>query len=152
MVHGVTSPRVRRLVLTTVFLGAGVLVVALNRGRPDERGGAGAAPPGFSLRDVAHQAGIDFVHHAPTLDHRIDNVAPLVAALGASVSVSDVNNDGWPDLYFTNSRFGVPIALYLNRGDCTFVDAALGADAADLSRPAHGAALDAVRGVSGIAR
>src|SRR5256886_14272082 len=86
MVHGVTSLRVRRLVLTTVFLGAVLLVGALNRGRPDERGGAGAAPPGFSLRDVAHQAGIDFVHHAPTLDHRIDNIAPLVAALGASVS------------------------------------------------------------------
>ena len=38
MVHGVTFLRVRRLVLTTVFLGAVLLVVALNRGRPDERG------------------------------------------------------------------------------------------------------------------
>src|SRR5438046_9748993 len=120
MVHGVTSLGVRRLALTTVFLGVVFLVVALNRGRPEERGGAGAAPPGFSLRDVAHQAGIDFVHHAPTLDHRIDNVAPLVAALGASVAVSDVNNDGWPDLYFTHRRFGSPNAPYHTLGDGPF--------------------------------
>src|SRR5207249_1853882 len=130
----------------TVFLGAVLLVVALNRGRPDERGGAGAAPPGFSLRDVAHQAGIDFVHHAPTLDHRIDNVAPLMAALGASVSVSDVNNDGWPDLYFTNSRFGFPNALYLNRGDGTFVDVARSAGVADLNRPGEGVSMGAAWG------
>src|SRR2546423_15472972 len=116
MVYGVTSLRVRRLALTTVFLGAVFLVVALNRGRPEERGGANAVPPGFSLRDVAHQVGIDFVHHAPTLDPRIDNIAPLVAALGASVSGSAVNNDGWPDLYFTKSRFGFPKPLYVNRG------------------------------------
>src|SRR5438105_1168507 len=148
MVHGVTSLRVRRLALTTVFLGAVFLVVALNRGRPEERGGGGpgAAAPGFSLREVAHQVGIDFVHHAPTLDPRIDNIAPLVAALGASVSVSDVNNDGWPDLYFTNSRFGFPNALYVNRGDGTFADVARSAGVADLSRPGDGVSMGAVGG------
>src|SRR3989441_1306145 len=146
MVHGVTSLRVRRLALTTVFLGAVFLVIALNRGRPEERGGAGAAPPGFAFREVAHQVGIDFVHHAPTLDPRIDNIAPLVASLGASVSVSDVNNDGLPDLYFTNSRFGFPNALYLNRGDGTFVDVAPTAGLAALNRPGEGVSMGAVWG------
>src|SRR6266566_3255508 len=146
MVHGVTSLRVRKLALTTVFLGAVFLVIALNRGRPEERGGAGAAPPGFAFREVAHQVGIDFVHHAPTLDPRIDNIAPLVASLGASVSVSDVNNDGWPDLYFTNSRFGFPNALYVNRGDGTFVDVASSAGLADLNRPGEGVSMGAVWG------
>src|SRR5438445_464292 len=146
MVHGVTSLRVRKLALTTVFLGAVFLVIALNRGRPEERGGAGAAPPGFAFREVAHQVGIDFVHHAPTLDPRIDNIAPLVASLGAAVSVSDVNNDGWPDLYFTNSRFGFPNALYLNRGDGTFVDVASSAGLADLNRPGDGVSMGAVWG------
>src|SRR5206468_2450092 len=74
------------------------------------------------------------------------NVAPLVAALGASVSVSDVNNDGWPDLYFTNSRFGFPNALYLNRGDGTFVDVARSAGVADLNRPGEGVSMGAVWG------
>src|SRR3989475_4651812 len=146
MVHGVTSLRVRQLDLTTVLLGAVFLVIALNRGRPEERGGAGAAPPDFAFREVAHQVGIDFVHHAPTLDPRIDNIAPLVASLGASVSVSDINNDGWPDLYFTNSRFGFPNALYLNRGDGTFSDVAARAGLADLNRPGEGVSMGAVWG------
>src|SRR5438046_9803062 len=115
MVHGVTSLRVRRLALTTVFVGAVFVVIALDRGRPQALGreSGGAAAPGFSLRNVAREVGIDFVHHAPTLDPRIDNIASLVASLGAAVSVSDVNNDGWPDLYFTHSKFGVQNALYL---------------------------------------
>src|SRR5437764_4141542 len=146
MVYGVTSPALRRLALSIVFLGAVFLVVALNRGRPEERGAAGAAEPGFSLREVAHQVGIDFVHHAPTLDPRIANIAPLVAALGASVSVSDVNNDGWPDLYFTNSRFGFPNALYVNQGDGRFVDVAASAGLADLNRPGEGVSMGAVWG------
>jgi len=102
--------------------------------------------PGFSLQNVAGAVGIDFVHHGPTLDPRLNNIAPLVAALGASVSVSDVNNDGWPDLYFTNSRFGFPNALYLNRGDGTFVDVARSAGVADLNRPGEGVSMGAVWG------
>jgi hypothetical protein len=143
MVHGVMPLRARRLALTIVFLGAILLVVALDRG-PAERGGAAA--PGFSLKDVAREVGIDFVHHAPRLDPRIDNIAPLVAAFGASVSVSDVNNDGWPDLYFTNSRFGFPNALYVNRGDGTFVDVAQSAGVADVNRPGEGVSMGAVWG------
>jgi enediyne biosynthesis protein E4 len=144
MVYGVTSPALRRLALSIVFLGAVVLVVVLNRGRPS--GVGAAALPGFSLRNVAAGVGIDFVHHGPTLDPRIANVAPLVAALGASVSVSDVNNDGWPDLYFTNSRFGFANALYVNRGDGTFTDVARQAGVADLNRPGEGVSMGAVWG------
>src|SRR5436305_4474742 len=148
MVHGVTSLRVRRLALTTVFVGAVFVVIALDRGRPQALGreSGGAAAPGFSLRNVAREVGIDFVHHAPTLDPRIDNIAPLVASLGAAVSVSDVNNDGWPDLYFTNSKFGFPNALYLNHGDGTFSDVAARAGVADLNRPGEGVSMGAVWG------
>ena len=148
MVHGVTSLRVRRLALTTVFVGAVFVVIALDRGRPQALGreSGGAAAPGFSLRNVAREVGIDFVHHAPTLDPRIDNIAPLVASLGAAVSVSDVNNDGWPDLYFTNSKFGFPNALYVNHGDGTFSDVAARAGVADLNRPGEGVSMGAVWG------
>jgi hypothetical protein len=138
------SLRVRQVVLGVVFLGAILLVVVLDRGRPAELGSAGA--PGFSLKDVAHEVGIDFVHHAPQLDPKIANIAPLVAAYGASVSVTDVNNDGWPDLYFTNSRFGFPNALYVNRGDGTFVDVAASAGVADVNRPGAGVSMGAIWG------
>jgi len=151
MVPGVTSLHVRRLGLAVLFFGAVLLVVALDRGRPTGLGGATAGDrvaPGFSLKDVAHQVGVDFLHHAPRLDPKLDNIAPLVAAYGASVSVADVNNDGWPDLYFTNSRFGFPNALYVNRGDGTFVDVAASAGVADLNRPGEGVSMGAVWGLS----
>src|SRR2546426_3708849 len=104
MVHAVISLFQRRVVVGAAFLAAIALVVVLN-GRGD-RAGVAPAAPGFHFTDVAAQAGISFVHHGPTLDRKLDNIAPLVSSLGASVSVADVNNDGWPDLYFTNSRFG----------------------------------------------
>jgi hypothetical protein len=127
-------------------LGAIAAVVALDR---TSAGGATAGPdPGFRLTNVAAQAGIDFVHHGPQLDPKLDNIAPLVGALGASVSVADVNNDGWPDVYFTNSRFGYPNALYLNRGDGggSFVDVARAAGVADVNRPGEGVSMGAVWG------
>ena len=146
MVYRVTSPALRRLALSVVFLGAIFLVVTLNREAGRNESGA-AVPPGFSLQNVAGAAtGIDFVHHGPTLDPRIANVAPLVGALGAAVSVSDVNNDGWPDLYFTNSRFGFANALYLSRGDGSFADVAARAGVADVNRPGEGVSMGAVWG------
>src|SRR5881398_3352875 len=144
MVHAVTSLFQRRVALGASFLAAIALVIILNRRAP----GAGDSRVAvrFHLSNVAAEAGIDFVHHGPTLDAKLDNIAPLVAALGASVSVTDVNNDGWPDLYFTNSRFGTGNALYLNRGDGSFVDVARDAGVADVKRPGEGVSMGAVWG------
>lgn len=102
--------------------------------------------PGFRLTDVTAAAGITFVHHEAQLDPQIDNIAPHVAALGAGVSVVDVNEDGKPDLYFTNSRFGEPNALYVNNGDGTFRDVARAAGVADLNAPGTGVSMGAVWG------
>jgi enediyne biosynthesis protein E4 len=110
------------------------------------RSTADATHPGFTLRDETAAAGIHFVHHRPTFDTRIAGVEPHVAALGASVSVADYDGDGWPDLYFTNSRFGEPNALYHNRGDGTFEEVARGAGIADLNRPGEGVSMGAVWG------
>ncbi|MHC5212319.1 MAG: CRTAC1 family protein [Planctomycetota bacterium] len=106
-----------------------------------------AARFGFRLREVASECGIDFRHHAPTLDPKIANVEPHVAALGASVSVADADGDGWPDLYVTNSAFGRPNALYRNRGDATadapgsFEDVAAAAGVADCNREGEGVSM-----------
>src|SRR6266853_1231193 len=146
MVHAVISRSLsqRRFAVGVSFVAAIALVVILNR----RSSGAADAPgePRFHFTNIAHEAGIDFVHHGPTLDPRLGNIAPLISSLGASVTVSDVNNDGWPDLYFTNSRFGFPNALYLNRGDGTFVDTARAAGLADVNRPGEGVSMGAVWG------
>ena len=116
----------------------------LNRG--PSRAVADAARPGFVLRDETAAAGIHFVHRRPSFDPKIAGIEPHVAALGASVSVADFDGDGRPDLYFTNSRFGEPNALYRNKGDGTFEDVAATVGLADLNGPGNGVSMGAVWG------
>jgi hypothetical protein len=101
---------------------------------------------GFHLEEVAHRAGIDFVHHAPTLDHRLDPIMPEIASLGAAVSIVDFDRDGWPDIYVTNSCDGCKNALYRNLGDGTFHDVAAELGIADVNQPGTGVSMGAVWG------
>ena len=61
---------------------------------------------GFHLQEVSQQAGVTFIHQAPTLDAKLEGIMPEVASMGASVSIVDFDRDGWPDLYVTNSTTG----------------------------------------------
>jgi len=126
------------------FVAAILLAMRLDRG--PGRTFADAAHPGFMLREEAGASGIHFTHRPAAFDRRIANIEPHVAALGASASVSDFDGDGRPDLYFTNSRFGEPNALYRNRGDGTFEDVGALAGLADLNRPGDGVSMGAVWG------
>jgi enediyne biosynthesis protein E4 len=137
-------PAVRQAIIAIPFLAAILLAMRLDRG--PSRAAADAAHPGFAMRDETAAAGIHFVHHRPTFDPRIAGIEPHVAALGASVSVTDFDGDGKPDLYFTNSAFGQPNALYRNRGDGTFEDVATSAGLADLNAPGEGVSMGAVWG------
>ncbi len=134
----------RRAVVAVPFLGAIALAARLNQSPassdPD------VARPGFTLTDETAKSGIHFVHQRPTFDPKIANIEPHVAALGASVSVADFDGDGLPDLYFTNSRFGAPNALYRNRGDGTFEDVAAEAGVANLNTPHDGVSMGSVWG------
>src|SRR5256885_10440572 len=91
----------RRFIVIAAFVAAIVAVVVLN-GRV--AGGIANASETIHLSEVARASGIDFVHQSPTLDPKIAHIAAHVGALGACVSVADVNNDGWPDLYFTDRK------------------------------------------------
>ena len=126
------------------FILAIALAMRLDSG--PSRSAADAARPGFSLRDETAAAGIRFVHRRPSFDRKIAAVEPHVAALGASVSVTDFDGDGWADLYFTNSRFGEPNALYRNRRDGTFEETAARAGLAALNREGDGVSMGAVWG------
>lgn len=99
---------------------------------------------GFYLRDVSKQSGVDFEHHSPVLDPLIEPIHPQIASMGASVSVSDFNNDGWNDFYVTNSSFGHRNALYLNRKDGSFIDVAGEMGVADLNKEGTGVSMGAV--------
>ncbi|MEO5567823.1 MAG: CRTAC1 family protein [Gemmatimonadaceae bacterium] len=135
---------VRRAIIAVPFVAC--LAAAIQLDRAPARLAIDAARPGFTLHDRTAAAGIRFVHQGPTFDPKLANVEPHIAALGASVSVADFDGNGWPDLYFTNSRFGAPNALYRNRGDGTFDEVAAAAGVADLNRAGEGASMGSVWG------
>jgi enediyne biosynthesis protein E4 len=110
-------------------------------GDPDPR-----ARYGFRLTEVSRLAGVDFVHEAPSLDPKLAHIMPQVAALGAAVSVVDVDGDGRPDFYATNSGEGSKNRLYRNRGDGTFEEIAERLGVADVNRPETGVSMGAVFG------
>ena len=137
------KPSWRRLSVAVAFVAALVSVVILNAGAAGRADGTVAT---IVLNEDAHASGIDFVHQAPTLDAKVEHVAPHIAALGACVSVSDFNNDGWPDLYFTSSRFGANNALYLNTHEGTFHDHSAHAGVGAVNRVGEGVSMGAVWG------
>ena len=101
---------------------------------------------GFALENVAAEVGIDFSHQAPDLDSSLAHIMPEVAQAGASVSITDVDQDGYADLYVTNSKRDTRNALYRNQGDGTFTDMAPELGIAALNRPETGTSMGSVWG------
>src|SRR5580765_6402483 len=101
---------------------------------------------GFYLQEVAQTSGINFVHQAPTLDHKLDHIMPQVASMGAGASIVDFDRDGWQDIYLTNSGEGSKNCLYRNLGDGTFKDVAGLLGIADVNQPGTGVSMGAVWG------
>lgn len=112
----------------------------------NEAEGEAAKLYGFVFRDVTKECGIEFVHSAPVFDKKIDNVMSDIASVGAAVSVADVNNDGFPDLYFTNSDFGKHNALYIHNGSGKWNDVAAEAGVADVNKPGEGVSMGSIWG------
>jgi len=82
---------------------------------------------------VTEAAGIKHCHHKPVLDHKLDNIMSWVCSVGAAAAAADFDNDGWIDLYVTDSDKGTPNYLYRNNGDGTFTDVAKKAGLADVN-------------------
>jgi enediyne biosynthesis protein E4 len=101
---------------------------------------------GFRLEEVSKTAGVNFVHQAPTLDHRLDHIMPQVASMGAGVSIADFDRDGWADIYVTNSGEGSKNSLLRNIADGTFKDVAGELGVADLNQVGTGVSMGAVWG------
>jgi enediyne biosynthesis protein E4 len=148
-----TSIARRRILLSLVFAGLLATPILLKRtpalrlvaSGPDARSAA-LSRYGFFLEEISHSAGVDFVHHAPTLDRKLAPIMPEVASMGASVSIVDYDRDGWLDIYVVDSREGGKNALYHNLRDGTFKDVAQELGIADVNRPGTGVSTGAVWG------
>lgn len=80
--------------------------------------------PRFSLRfiDEARAAGCLNQHSMPRLADDFANIMPWLSSVGAAAAAADFDNDGWVDLYVTNSGRGDSNRLFRNRGDGKFED------------------------------
>lgn len=87
-------------------------------------GAAAQAEADTPFKDITASTGIDFKHFGPVVDERLKNLGPWFTALGAGGAMGDVNGDGFPDIYLTNSLAGHDNVLWINNGDMTFSEAA----------------------------
>lgn len=143
------SRSIKQAILAVVLLGLFALVVILNNGRqPAEAGSLDPAESlsryGFYLTESSSACHINFHHESPTLDSKLAHIMPIVAGMGASVSIIDFNSDGLLDLYVVTSKEGGQNHLYQNRGDGTFEDVAVSMGVADLNQPGTGVCMGAV--------
>ena len=92
---------------------------------PLEGGGLPSGRPGGEFTEVTHEAGI------------------LTEGFGLGITVSDINLDGWPDIYITNDYISNDL-LYINNQDGTFTNrvadylkhqsySAMGSDVVDIN-------------------
>jgi len=101
---------------------------------------------GFFLDDATEEVGLNFKHHRVTVDEKLNHILPQISSVGASVTISDVNADGYSDIYLTSSEFGTHNALYLNMGDGTLTEAAEEMGIAAMSSEELGAAMGSIWG------
>ena len=114
--------------------------------------GGPAAPERFdpalidtAFVDVTASAGFHHIHHKPCLDSKLESIMAWVASVGAAAAAGDFDNDGWTDLYVTDSRKREPNHLYRNQGDGTFADVGSAAGVASLNDDS-GTSMDCVWG------
>ncbi|MGE3468258.1 MAG: CRTAC1 family protein [Pyrinomonadaceae bacterium] len=139
-----------KVLLLIFFLGLLAVPFALQRAYEPDVKTADTADAlrsyGFYLEDVAARSGVNFRHQSPRLDPKLENIMPIIASMGAAVSIVDYDRDGWNDIYLTNSGEGSKNALYRNQKDGTFTDVAESVGLADVNQPGTGVSMGTVWG------
>jgi hypothetical protein len=143
----------KQAIVTLIFIAQIVTVWALNRQvlTAEEPFDAATALRryGFYLTECAKECGLDFTHERPgeqDLDKELHRILPIIAAMGASVSVVDFDRDGWMDIYVVTSREGGKNKLFRNLGNGKFRDVAEEMGVADLNQPGTGVCQGAIWG------
>lgn len=81
-------------------------------------------PQRIAFADVTAPAGVAAVHRTRTFSGPYSETLRLFTSGGASAAVADFDNDGFDDVFVTDSDIGRPNHLYRNNGNFTFTDVA----------------------------
>jgi len=76
------------------------------------------------FEDITPKTGLKIRHHTRTYRGKNGDVLRMFTSGGAAVAVSDYDNDGYEDLFITDSEAGKPNHLFHNNRDLTFTDVA----------------------------
>jgi ASPIC/UnbV protein/VCBS repeat protein len=83
---------------------------------------AAETPGAIKFEDLAAKAGIRVRHHTRHFKGATGDVLHMFTSGGAAASAGDYDNDGFDDLFITNSDEGTESHLYHNNGNLTFTD------------------------------
>lgn len=85
---------------------------------------ADLATTGKWFEDVTEKAGVNHPHSNRSFHNPYANIMAGYTALGASATVADYDNDGFDDVFVTDSKEGSKNHLYHNNHNFTFTDVA----------------------------
>jgi hypothetical protein len=100
-----------KIKLATLLLGLPLAVLAVNRGEPTIR-----------FQEISEKAGVRHLHHTRRFKGKNGDVLRMFTSGGASVALADYDNDGFEDIFVTDSDTGQPNHLFHNNGNLTFTD------------------------------
>ena len=100
-----------KIKLATLLLGLPLAVLAVNRGEPTIR-----------FQEISEKAGVGHLHHTRRFKGKNGDVLRMFTSGGASVALADYDNDGFEDIFVTDSDTGQPNHLFHNNGNLTFTD------------------------------
>jgi len=83
---------------------------------------AAAALGKIRFEEIGARAGVRHLHHTRRFAGRSSEVLQMFTSGGAAVAVGDYDNDGYDDIFLTDSDLGKPNRLYHNNGNLTFTD------------------------------
>jgi enediyne biosynthesis protein E4 len=101
---------------------------------------------GFTLTEGAKEAGLVFTHTPPKLDPKLAPILPRVADMGAAIAVGDIDNDGKPDVYVTDSGENAKNRLFRNIGGGKFEEIGEKLGIADVNKDGTGTSMGALFG------
>src|SRR5712692_3204666 len=82
----------------------------------------GSGAPRIRFQEIGGKAGVRHLHHTRVFHGKKADVLRMFTSGGAVAAVGDYDNDGFDDLFVTDSDTGRPNRLYHNNGNLTFTD------------------------------
>jgi hypothetical protein len=90
---------------------------------------------GIRFEEISAKAGIRVQHHTRRFKGKNADVLRMFTSGGSAVAVGDYDNDGFEDIFVTDSDSGKPNHLFHNNGNLTFTDVAATAGVAGGNDP-----------------